>query len=205
MDEPLGRAVGNAIEVAEAAVMLQGRGAADFDELVTASAGRLLALSDLGVNEAEGRRRAEAAIASGDALRAMERWVEAQGGDPRVAADPWSVLERAPATLEVRSPGEGWVARVGALAIGRAAMTLGAGRARKGDPIDHAVGLVVDRVGGRPGRARQPARDRPRPRRRRRRAGTRGGARRDRPLRGPRRARGRPDRDDRLSGKVPCG
>jgi thymidine phosphorylase len=110
----------------------------------------MLAMSDLGVDEAEGRRRAEAAIGSGAAVALAERWIEAQGGDPRAVGDPWSVFERAPLEAEVPAPRGGFVARCGALAIGRAAMTLGAGRARKQDPVDHAVGVVlVHKVGDR--------------------------------------------------------
>jgi thymidine phosphorylase len=69
--------------------------------------------------------------------------VEAQGGDPRLAERPWEVLEMAPVALAVPAPRAGSVARCGALAIGRAAMRLGAGRQRKENPIDHAVGIVV--------------------------------------------------------------
>ncbi len=143
MDEPLGSAVGNALEVAEAVETLRGNGPPDLVELVLASAARLLVLSDLGVDEAEGRRRAEEAIASGDAVRALERWIEAQGGDPRVADEPWSVMERAPVVRTVEAPRRRPRARVGARGIAQAAMELGAGRARKSDPIDHAVGVVL--------------------------------------------------------------
>ena len=102
MDEPLGLAVGNAVETAEALDLLRGEGPDDLRELVLASTGRMLAMSDLGVDEEEGRRRAEAAIASGAAVAMAERWIEAQGGDPRCASEPWSVLERAPVESEVR-------------------------------------------------------------------------------------------------------
>jgi thymidine phosphorylase len=100
-------------------------------------------LSDLGVDLFEGRRLAEDVVASGEALRALERLVEAQGGDPRLAGRPWEVLEIAPVVLAVTAPRAGSVLRCGALPIGRAAMRLGAGRERKEDPIDHAVGIVV--------------------------------------------------------------
>ena len=148
MEEPLGFAVGNAVETAEAFDLLRGEGPGDLRELVLASAGRMLAMSDLGVDEAEGRRRATQAIASGAAVACAERWVEAQGGDPRVVADPWSVLERAPVEAEVPAPRSGNVSACHALAIGRAAMALGAGRARKGEPVDHAVGVVLVRTVG---------------------------------------------------------
>jgi pyrimidine-nucleoside phosphorylase len=143
MDSPLGAAVGNALEVAEACAMLAGGGPADFRELVLVSAARMAVLSDLDVDLEAGRSLAEDAIASGAALRALERLVEAQGGDPRLAERPWDVLEAAPVVLAVPAPRTGAIARCGALAIGRVTMRLGAGRERKEDPIDHAVGVVV--------------------------------------------------------------
>jgi pyrimidine-nucleoside phosphorylase len=148
MDEPLGFAVGNAVETAEALDLLRGGGPDDLLELVLASAARMLAMSDLGVDEDEGRRRAQSAIGSGSAVAMAERWIEAQGGDPHAASAPWSVLERAPLDVDVVAPRSGHVSACGALAIGRAAMTLGAGRARKQDPVDHAVGVVLLRKVG---------------------------------------------------------
>jgi pyrimidine-nucleoside phosphorylase len=123
--------------------MLAGRGPDDFRELVLGSAARMAVLSDLGVGSEEGRRLAEEAIASGAALRALEQLVEAQGGDPRVAGKPFETLELAPVARGVPAPRSASVARCGALAIGRAAMRLGAGRERKEDVIDHGVGIVV--------------------------------------------------------------
>jgi pyrimidine-nucleoside phosphorylase len=137
MDQPLGSAVGNALEVREAVATLRGKGPPDFTELVLASAAHLLALSDLGVDHAEGRRRAEAAVADGSALAAYERWVRAQGGDPDESA-----LPLAPVTREVLAEGGGYVSRVEALRVGQAALHLGAGRRAKDDAIDHAVGIV---------------------------------------------------------------
>ena len=80
MDQPLGAAVGNALEVREALDTVRGHGPADFTELVLDACAKLLALSDLGIDEAEGRRRAEAAVADGSAEAAWRRWIEAQGG-----------------------------------------------------------------------------------------------------------------------------
>ena len=137
MDQPLGRAVGNALEVQEARDTVRGDGPADFTELVLDAAARLLAYSDLGIDVGEGRRRAEAAVADGSALESYERWIRAQGGDP----DP-AVLERAPVTLAVPAPHDGVVTRLGALAVGNAALDLGAGRRTKADAVDHAVGIL---------------------------------------------------------------
>jgi pyrimidine-nucleoside phosphorylase len=137
MDQPLGRAVGNALEVREAVATIRGEGPGDFTELVLDACCRLLALSDLGVDLEEGRRRAEEAVADGSALAAYERWIRAQGGDPDLAA-----LPTAPVVREVAAPSAGIVARVGAHAIGVAALELGAGRRTKDDAVDHSVGIV---------------------------------------------------------------
>jgi len=137
MDQPLGQAVGNALEIKEAVATVRGEGPEDFTELVLAACGHLLSFSDLGVDEAEGRRRAEAAIADGSAFDTYVRWVRAQGGDPDESA-----LEHAPVVRPVESPADGYVASLRALPVGMAALRLGAGRSQKGDPIDHAVGVV---------------------------------------------------------------
>ncbi len=138
MDQPLGEAVGNALEIREAIATLRGQGPSDFTELVLVASSHLLALSDLGVDLEEGRRRAEAAIADGSALQAYDRWIRAQGGDP--AED---VLPGAPVIRQVKSVRDGYVVRLGATDVGLAAVRLGAGRRTKDDAIDHAVGVVV--------------------------------------------------------------
>ena len=137
MDQPLGSAVGNALEIAEARETVCGAGPADFTELVLEASSRMLACSDLGIGVEEGRRRAEQAIGDGSALERYERWIRAQGGDP----DP-GALPRAPVVQELQAPASGYVAHVGAIEIGNAALELGAGRRRKEDAIDHAVGVV---------------------------------------------------------------
>jgi pyrimidine-nucleoside phosphorylase len=137
MDQPLGRAVGNALEVREAVQTIDGEGPADFTELVLDACARLLALSDLGVDLEEGRRLAEGAVEDGSATAAYERWIRAQGGDP----DP-AVLPEAPVVRDVVASHDGVVVRLGALAVGNAALELGAGRRTKEDAVDHAVGVV---------------------------------------------------------------
>jgi pyrimidine-nucleoside phosphorylase len=137
MDQPLGRAVGNALEIREAVATLEGEGPDDLVELVLGATAHLLALSDLGIDHAEGRRRAEDALAGGAALGVYERWVQAQGGDPDVEA-----LPSAPVVRPVPAPADGFVHGIAATAIGEAALRLGAGRLRKEEEIDHAVGIV---------------------------------------------------------------
>jgi pyrimidine-nucleoside phosphorylase len=143
MDQPLGAAVGNALEIREALDTVRGRGPADFTELVLDACSRLLALSDLGVDLAEARRRAETAVADGSAEQMWRAWIEAQGGN----ADE-SALERAPVVREVTASRAGVVERLGAIRVGNAALHLGAGRRTKEDSIDHAVGVVCLRKRG---------------------------------------------------------
>ncbi len=137
MDQPLGAAVGNALEVREAAETIVGNGPPDFTELVLDACARLLALSDLGIDEEEGRSRAERAVADGSARDVYERWIRAQGGDPDLAA-----LPRAPIVRDIVAPRAGVVTRLAALPVGVASLELGGGRRTKDDDIDHAVGIV---------------------------------------------------------------
>jgi pyrimidine-nucleoside phosphorylase len=137
MDQPLGAAVGNALEVKEAVETIAGNGPPDFTELVMDACARLLALSDLGVDVDEGRRLAEGTVADGSASNVYERWIRAQGGDPDL-----SVLPTAPVVREVLARRPGVVSRLGALAVGVASLELGAGRRTKEESVDHAVGIV---------------------------------------------------------------
>jgi pyrimidine-nucleoside phosphorylase len=136
MDQPLGWAVGNALEIRETIATLRGNGPPDFTELVLSASAHLLAFSDLGMDEREGRERAAAAVQDGSALEMYERWIAAQGGDPAE-----EVLQCAPVTRVVPAPDDGFVYAISAVAIGTAALRLGAGRRTKDDSIDHAVGV----------------------------------------------------------------
>jgi pyrimidine-nucleoside phosphorylase len=136
MDQPLGHAVGNALEIRETIATLRGHGPPDFAELVLGASAHLLALSDLEIDEAAGRERAAAAVQDGSALAAYERWIHAQGGDPSEDALPSAAVVRT-----VAAPDNGYVSRLGAVAVGTAALHLGAGRITKDDEIDHAVGV----------------------------------------------------------------
>ncbi|HWB22400.1 MAG TPA: thymidine phosphorylase [Gaiellaceae bacterium] len=143
MDQPLGAAVGNALEIREALATVRGQGPSDFTELVLDACTRLLVLSDLGVDAAEARRRVDAAIADGSAEAVWKRWLEAQGGTADEAA-----LEWAPVVREVVAPEAGIVEQLGAIAVATAALQLGAGRRTKTDTIDHAVGVLCHRKRG---------------------------------------------------------
>ena len=137
MEQPLGHAVGNALEIREAVATISGEGPEDFTELVLDACARLLSLSDIGVDLEEGRRRALTATEDGSARKAYDRWIGAQGGDPDL-----SRLPDAPIVKEVVAPQSGAVTGLGALAVGIAALELGAGRRTKEDTIDHSVGVM---------------------------------------------------------------
>ena len=143
MNQPLGRAVGNALEIREAIATLRGDGPPDFMELVLAASARLLTVSDLGVEEAEARERVLGVLDDGSATAAYERWIRAQGGNADEAVLPFAPLVR-----ELAAPRAGYVAELGAVRVGQAALHLGAGRQSKDDAIDHAVGVVCLRKRG---------------------------------------------------------
>jgi pyrimidine-nucleoside phosphorylase len=136
MEQPLGQAVGNALEIRETIATLRGHGPTDFTELVLDASAHLLALSDLELDEATGRERAAAVVADGSALAMYERWIAAQGGDPAEDA-----LPAAPVVRRVAAQRGGYVRAIGAVEVGLAALRLGAGRQTKDDAIDHAVGI----------------------------------------------------------------
>ncbi|HEY2543283.1 MAG TPA: thymidine phosphorylase [Gaiellaceae bacterium] len=143
MDQPLGHAVGNALEVREALATIRGEGPDDLTQLVVDASAHLLELSDLGVDGVEAKRRVHAAIADGSAVEAYERWIRAQGGDPDE-----SLLPKAPFIREIFAPRDGFVHRLAALPVGMAALHLGAGRRTKDEEIDHAVGIVCKKKRG---------------------------------------------------------
>ncbi len=149
MSQPLGRAVGNALEVVETVELLRGGGPADLREVTVELTAEMLVLGGVAADRAAARARVEGAIADGRGLAKLEEIVRAQGGDPLALRDP-ARLPRAPRTYEVGAPAAGVVQAVDGEAIGLAAVALGAGRARVEDRIDPAVGLVVrKRIGER--------------------------------------------------------
>jgi pyrimidine-nucleoside phosphorylase/thymidine phosphorylase len=144
MSQPLGRAVGNALEVAEAVELLRGGGPPDLREVTVELTAEMLVLGGAASDRAEARARVAGAIADGRGLAKLEEIVRAQGGDPRALHDP-ERLPRAPRTYEVGAEAAGIIQAVDAEALGLAAVALGAGRARVEDRVDPAVGLLVHR------------------------------------------------------------
>jgi pyrimidine-nucleoside phosphorylase len=141
MDQPLGRAVGNAVEVIESIEALKGRGPADLMEVTFALGGQMLLLGQAASNPSEARARLENAIADGSALAKFRDLVTAQGGDPAVIDDA-TRLPRARFTREVGAGNAGYVVDVDPMAIAQAALLLGAGRANVSAVVDPAVGLT---------------------------------------------------------------
>ena len=142
MEQPLGRAVGNALEVEEAIATLLGRGPEDLVTLCVALAGEMVYLAGQAESPERGAAAASQALESGQAAHWFAKLLEAQGGDPRVMDDP-SLMGRAGMVVAVPSPRPGWVEGLNARAVAEASLLLGAGRQQKGDAIDPAVGIVL--------------------------------------------------------------
>jgi pyrimidine-nucleoside phosphorylase len=150
MDQPLGHAIGNALEVKEAIETLHGHGPADFTEHCLVVASHMLHLGEKVRSVEEGRVLAEKLLADGSGYRKFLELVQAQGGEVEQVDHP-ERLPHASIVRAVRADRAGYVHRVNALEIGLTSVDLGAGRAQKGDPIDYAVGIllhakVADRV-----------------------------------------------------------
>lgn len=153
MSQPLGLAVGNSLEVREAIATLHGAGPADFRQHCVDVAAEMLLIADAVRSPEEGRRVAAAALANGAAWEKFRRWIAAQGGEAALrAVDDPSRLPDAPIIRPLAAPQSGYVAAIDAREVGFTVVDLGGGRARKGDPIDPAVGVVLaehGKIGGR--------------------------------------------------------
>ena len=143
MDEPLGKEVGNANEIAESIAVLRGGGPSDLVEVTMALGIEMLSVAGVETDPDRARTMLEATRTSGKALEVFARVVEAQGGDPRVTEDPGLVLPKSPHRSDVTATEAGFVRGLDAFRVGVAAMRLGAGRERKEDTIDPAVGITV--------------------------------------------------------------
>jgi pyrimidine-nucleoside phosphorylase len=147
MDAPLGRMVGNSLEVIESLEVLKGHGPADLEELSVLLAARMLVLAGIERSEDEAVTRARGTITSGTALEVFRRIIEFQGGDPLVIED-YARLPSTPDETIIRASRTGYVGEIKAEAIGRAAVALGAGRARMDDVVDPGVGIEVRATAG---------------------------------------------------------
>jgi pyrimidine-nucleoside phosphorylase len=149
MNQPLGNAVGNALEVREAIEILQGKHDGDLKAVSFALAAKMLVLGEVCRDEKDARQKLDRAVASGEALRRFARMIEMQGGDPSVTEDVGR-LPQAKEILPVKAEKAGYLASTDAVSLGISAMLLGAGRSKKEDAIDPAVGYwMKKRLGDR--------------------------------------------------------
>jgi len=142
MNQPLGYAIGNSLEVVEAIETLKGGGPEDFVKHCLHVSAHMLMLGKRAKGLAEGRVMAEKSITDGSAFEKLRILVQAQGGDVSYIDDT-SKFPRAKFIEVVNAHRSGSISQVQARSVGEAAVTLGAGRAKKSDPVDHAVGIVV--------------------------------------------------------------
>jgi len=147
MDEPLGNTIGNALEVIECMEILRGGGPADLRELCLELSAWMLHLGGLANTIADGKRRSADLISSGKALEKFRQMIELQGGDPRVVDEP-KLLPQAKKSVQVKSPGAGYISGMQCEQIGTACVILGGGRERKEDAVDPAVGIVLHKKVG---------------------------------------------------------
>lgn len=147
MNQPLGNAVGNALEVREALEILQGNHEGDLKEVSITLASKMLMLSKLASTEEEAREKLRRAVDSGEALKRFARTIELQGGDPAVTEDT-GTLPKASEVVPLKAESSGYIASFDTVALGISAMLLGAGRMKKEDSIDPAVGYwLKKRIG----------------------------------------------------------
>ena len=142
MNQPLGSAVGNALELKEAIATLSGGGPEDFRQHCLVVAGHMLALAGKAPDAQAGQALAEKALANGSAYETFRRLVLAQGGDVRCVDDP-ELLPQAALVVQISAPQSGWVSNLNARTVGETVVDLGGGRLRKEDKIDYAVGVEV--------------------------------------------------------------
>jgi pyrimidine-nucleoside phosphorylase len=149
MDQPLGNAVGNALELKEALATLRGHGPADFRKHCLTVAGQMLQLTGQAEDDTDAKAQLEELLNSQQALAKFREWIAAQHGDLRPVDDP-ELLPAARFQRAIPAPRSGFVSGVNAREVGLTSMLLGGGRAKKGDSIDHAVGIVLQaKVGDR--------------------------------------------------------
>jgi thymidine phosphorylase len=141
MDQPLGRAVGNAVEVVESIEALKGRGPVDLMEVTYALGVHMLLLGGVATDTAVARRRLEKAIGDGSALARFRELIAAQGGDSSVI-DNYALLPQAPVVRDLTAAASGYLTDVDPMAVAQAALQLGAGRRIAAAVVDHAVGFT---------------------------------------------------------------
>ncbi|HXX79193.1 MAG TPA: thymidine phosphorylase [Ktedonobacteraceae bacterium] len=142
MDQPLGCAVGNALEMAEAIAILRGEGPQDVSELCYHEASELLVMTGTAATMSEAEKRVQQVIHSGAAVTKLAEVIAAQDGDPQQIEHP-ELLPKAPVRKMLYAPRSGYIISIDAEQVGLASMSLGAGRSKKGERIDHRTGFIL--------------------------------------------------------------
>jgi len=155
MDSPLGRAVGNSLEIAECIDVLGGQGPADLSALIVRLASRMVLIGGQASGEADAEAKVRAALGSGAAREKLRQMISWQGGDAAVVDDV-KILPSARHSHQVTATTAGYVSRLDALLVGRAAVALGAGRDKKSDPVDLSAGILLHKKPGEPVAAGEP-------------------------------------------------
>lgn len=158
MEQPLGKTVGNSLEIKECISALRGGGATDLMQLTLALTARMLNMADAISEETELKKMSEQTLKKykheamdfldkGDAFKKFIELIDAQHGDPEVAFKP-ALLPSAKFTGQIKAPKEGYLRRLDAEAVGTASMLLGAGRKKPGDPVDYGAGIILNKKVG---------------------------------------------------------
>ena len=142
MEQPLGCAIGNALELAEAIAILHGEGPPDVSELCYHEAEELLVMTNKAKTSAEAATLIQQAITSGKALEKLAQVIAAQGGNAQQIEHP-ELLPQAPIRTMIKAPHNGYIAAIDAEKMGATSMHLGAGRFKKGEPVDHRTGFIL--------------------------------------------------------------
>jgi pyrimidine-nucleoside phosphorylase len=142
MDQPLGHAIGNALEIKEAIAILQGHAPEDVAELCYHEAAELLVMTEQAASFEEAEKRVQQAISSGAGVEKLAEVIAAQGGDPRQIEQP-ELLPSAPVQVMLKAPRSGYLSGIQSEQMGLASMRLGAGRFKKGEAIDHSTGFIL--------------------------------------------------------------
>ncbi len=147
MDEPLGLAIGNSIEVIEAIETLKGNGPKDFKDLCYIFSAHLLIDAKIAKTEKEALKMVDDSIKSGKALDTFKKFIKAQGGNPLVA-DDYNLFKKSKYEFKIFAKNDGYVSKIDALSIGNASCLLGAGREKLTDSVDHSVGIILSKKVG---------------------------------------------------------
>lgn len=145
MNQPLGNAIGNSLEIEESIDLLKGNGPADLEKLIVTIGGYMAVMGDKAKTTAEGQKMCEEVIHNGQALASFEAMVRDQGGDPNVVNDPNGVLPQAKYQIQLPAKTSGVIAKIVADEVGVASMLLGGGRQKADNQLDYSVGIVLNK------------------------------------------------------------